>query len=76
MLHATKRLPFIYNDATNNVAPRFDRTVLPDGDVPPPPGGKSTDYGVIYGPQTPASARFRQSTDFGALWTFGVKGSF
>ena len=31
---------------------------------------------VIYGPQTPASARFRQSTDFGALWTFGVKGSF
>ena len=31
---------------------------------------------VISGPQTPASARFRQSTDFGALWTFGIKGSF
>ncbi|MBI5770433.1 MAG: TonB-dependent receptor plug domain-containing protein [Verrucomicrobia bacterium] len=31
---------------------------------------------VIYGPQTPASARFRQSTDFAALWTFGVKGTF
>ena len=31
---------------------------------------------VIYGPQTPASARFRQATDFASLWTFGVKGSF
>ena len=30
----------------------------------------------ISGPQTPASARFRQSTDFASLWTFGVKGTF
>ena len=31
---------------------------------------------LIYGPSTPANARFRQSTDFASLWTFGLKGSF
>ena len=30
----------------------------------------------IYGSSTPAHARLRQRTDIGALWTFGVKGSF
>ena len=35
-----------------------------------------TENTVVYGPQTPASARFRQSTDFASLWTFGIKGSF
>lgn len=29
-----------------------------------------------YGPETPAYARMRQRIDYGALWTFGVKGSF
>ncbi len=29
-----------------------------------------------YGPTTPAYARLRQRTDIGALWTFGIKGSF
>lgn len=31
---------------------------------------------IVSGPQTPASARFRQSTDFASLWTFGIKGAF
>jgi hypothetical protein len=35
-----------------------------------------TENTVVYGTQTPASARFRQSTDFASLWTFGLKGSF
>jgi TonB-dependent receptor len=30
----------------------------------------------IYGPSTPAVARFRQRIEFGSLWSFGVKGSF
>ena len=29
----------------------------------------------IYGPNTPAFARFRNRTDYGSAWTFGVKGS-
>lgn len=30
----------------------------------------------IYGPSTPAVARFRQRQNYGALWTFGVKSIF
>ena len=30
----------------------------------------------IYGPLTPAPARFRNRIDFGSLWTFGLKGTF
>jgi outer membrane receptor for ferrienterochelin and colicin len=30
----------------------------------------------IYGPTTPASARFRQSVAYASLWTFGFKGQF
>ena len=30
----------------------------------------------IYGPSTPAHAKFRQRIDYGSLWTFGVKGTF
>jgi TonB-dependent receptor len=30
----------------------------------------------IAGPSTPAHAQFRQRTDFGALWTIGLKGRF
>ena len=46
--HATKRLSFFYNYANNNGTPRFDRTILPNGDVPPPTEGRSTDYGVMF----------------------------
>ena len=30
----------------------------------------------IYGPSTPAFARFRQRQNYGSLWTFGVKATF
>jgi iron complex outermembrane recepter protein len=30
----------------------------------------------IYGPTTPAQARFRERIEFGSLWTLGIKGSF
>jgi iron complex outermembrane recepter protein len=30
----------------------------------------------IYGAATPQTARLRQRVDIGALWTFGIKGSF
>ena len=30
----------------------------------------------IYGPSTPDYAKFRQRQNYGALWTFGVKGVF
>ena len=38
-----------------------------------------TDYpddNEVAGPSTPPQAQFRQRTDIGALWTFGVKASF
>ena len=47
VLHATKRLSFFYNTAESNGPPRFDRTVLPNGDVPPPVTGSGRDYGVM-----------------------------
>lgn len=38
--------------------------------------GDAPDDLKVYGPSTPAVARFRQRTEFGALWTFGIKGTF
>ena len=38
--------------------------------------GAAKDDNEVFGPSTPAAAQFRQRTDIGALWTFGVKGSF
>ncbi|MEO6244076.1 MAG: hypothetical protein ABIQ12_01465, partial [Opitutaceae bacterium] len=38
--------------------------------------GAAKDDNEVFGPSTPAHAQFRQRTDIGALWTFGVKGSF
>ncbi|MES2695438.1 MAG: TonB-dependent receptor plug domain-containing protein [Verrucomicrobiota bacterium] len=48
VLHATKRLSLFYNLAKNNGAPRFDRTVLPDGEVGPPTEGDGKDYGFMF----------------------------
>ena len=45
--HATKRLSFFYNTSESNGPPRFDRTVLPDGGVPPPVTGAGKDLGVM-----------------------------
>jgi hypothetical protein len=45
--HATKRLSLFYNLSRNNGQPRFDRTVLPNGDVPEPTEGRGRDYGVM-----------------------------
>ena len=38
--------------------------------------GATTEDTEIYGPSTPPHAQFRQRLDHGALWTFGVKGTF
>ena len=45
--HATKRISLFANYSKNNGAPRFDRTVLPHGDVPPPTDGNGRDFGVM-----------------------------
>lgn len=47
VLHATKRLSVFYNMSKNNGQPRFDRTVLPTGDVGGPTEGKGRDYGFM-----------------------------
>jgi iron complex outermembrane recepter protein len=47
VLHATSRLSVFYNASSNRGTPRFDRTVLPDGGVPPPTKGESTDFGLM-----------------------------
>jgi TonB-dependent receptor len=38
--------------------------------------GNATEDIKIYGPSTPAVARFRQRIDYASLWTFGLKGTF
>ena len=38
--------------------------------------GDAPDDIKVYGPSTPAVARFRQRIEFGSLWMFGVKGTF
>ncbi len=47
VLHATKRLSFFYNMSKNSGAPRFDRTVLPTGDVAGPTEGDGRDFGIM-----------------------------
>ena len=48
VVHATNRLSLFYNYSKNNGAPRFDRTVLPKGDVPPPTEGLGRDFGFMF----------------------------
>ncbi|MDO8542617.1 MAG: TonB-dependent receptor [Opitutaceae bacterium] len=38
--------------------------------------GATYEDAQVFGPNTPAHARFRQRLDHGSLWTFGLKGSF
>jgi len=38
--------------------------------------GAATEDTKIYGPNTPAYAKFRQRDDYAGLWTAGIKGSF
>jgi hypothetical protein len=38
--------------------------------------GDATEDFEVAGPSTPAHAQFRQRTDFGSLWTFGLKGKW
>ncbi|MES2695439.1 MAG: TonB-dependent receptor [Verrucomicrobiota bacterium] len=48
VFHATKRISLFYNMSKNNGAPRFDRTVLPTGDVAGPTEGDGKDYGFMF----------------------------
>ncbi len=48
VLHATNRLSFFYNLSRNSGQPRFDRTVLPTGDVPEPTEGRGRDLGIMF----------------------------
>jgi hypothetical protein len=47
VLHTTKWLSLFYNMSRNNGQPRFERTVLPYGDVPPPTEGRGRDMGIM-----------------------------
>ncbi len=47
VLHAHKRLSLFANLSRNNGQPRFDRTVLPNGDVPEPTEGRGRDLGFM-----------------------------
>lgn len=48
VLHATKRISLFYNMSKNSGQPRFDRTVLPTGDVGPPTEGRGRDLGFMF----------------------------
>lgn len=47
VLHAHRRVSLFYNFSKNSGSPRFDRTVLPNGDVPPPTEGRGKDLGMM-----------------------------
>jgi hypothetical protein len=47
VLHLNKRFSIFYNQSSNHGALRFDRRVLPDGRIPPPPEGKGRDMGMM-----------------------------
>lgn len=47
VLHLHRRFSLFYNQSTNHGAPRFDRRILPDGRIPPPPEGENKDMGVM-----------------------------
>lgn len=47
-MHATQRLSLFYNYSKNNGTPRFERAVLPLGDVPPPTEGMGRDFGFMF----------------------------
>lgn len=47
VLHLNRRLSVFYNQSTNHGAPRFDRRILPDGRIPPPPEGETQDMGLM-----------------------------
>ncbi len=47
VLHLHKRFSVFYNQSTNHGAPRFDRRILPDGRIPPPPEGETKDVGFM-----------------------------
>jgi len=47
VLHAHRRLSLFWNASRNNGQPRFDRTVLPTGDVPEPTEGRGRDLGFM-----------------------------
>ena len=47
VLHLHKRFSVFYNQSTNTGAPRFNRSILPRGDIPPTPEGEGEDMGVM-----------------------------
>ncbi len=47
VLHLHKRFSIFYNQSTNRGAPRFNRSILPRGDIPGTPEGEGTDMGVM-----------------------------
>lgn len=47
VLHAHRRVSVFANFSRNNGQPRFDRTVLPNGDVPEPTEGRGRDFGLM-----------------------------
>jgi iron complex outermembrane receptor protein len=47
VLHLNNRFSVFYNQSTNHGAPRFDRRLLPDGRIPPPPEGEGKDMGLM-----------------------------
>lgn len=47
VLHLHKRFSVFYNESTNRGAPRFNRSILPRGDIPGTPEGEGRDMGVM-----------------------------
>lgn len=47
VLHLHKRFSVFYNHSTNVGAPRFNRSILPRGDIPGTPEGKGRDLGLM-----------------------------
>lgn len=48
VFHVTKMLDLLYNTSSNIGIPNPDRTVLPEGDLTPPPEGVAHEYGIAF----------------------------
>jgi iron complex outermembrane recepter protein len=48
VLHLNKHFSMLYNHSNNVGAPRFNRSLLPRGDIPDTPKGTNQEYGIMF----------------------------
>jgi iron complex outermembrane receptor protein len=79
VLHLTKSLSVLGNHSTSTGVPSFNRTLLPDGRLAPPPESNGDDVGLgldLLNGRINAKAVYFTSNENGATGAFNVPGQF